>query len=316
MIESLLLEQLTTDSNICGLLAQYGCKPAIFYQNAPSDQDPNWEDGCYPRIDFTIDRSSDPERQTTGSLLIDVWVSAKNLSASGGNMDREIETILVTLISGTFYSPDVKLIIGAEWVQTTTYAPRISDSNAGKSPVEIFGLCLIFDLIDFPSQKTTDPDPIQGANAFIKEHYPDMIIIGEDEIPPIWKPSDENPAMFWRFKGYEGDIRQSYSVNWYLAHLALHVFTDSIQTRNTWLKAATELMNMFGEIILLDYSPMFIKKLKILHEGDTLREGQALITAEFGVLVQQRKEKAQIPLNKTIVRKKGVKSCPNKLMRF
>lgn len=308
MIESLLIQQLKSNSDICGSLTTYGGGPAIFYQESPKDTDPNWDGSCFPRLDFVIDRRSDSERNTSGSLSLSVWVSSKDLSPTGGNLEREIELKLIDLISGTFYSPEGKDAIGIEWVHSSAFV-KTKDSEI--DAVDVFGVELRFDLISFTAQETTDPDPVQGANAFIKEHYPDMVVIGEDELPPIWKPSDDNPALYWRFRGYEGGVRQTYSVNWYLANLALHVFTDSIHTRNTWLKAAAELMNMKGEIILLDYSPMFIQKLRIFHEGHPLHEGQLVLQGEFGVLVSQRKETAQFPLNRVIT-KKGALSCQNK----
>lgn len=314
MIERLLLEQIKSDVLISGLLTTYNGETAIFYQNAPKDTDPLWGGSCFPRVDFLIDPSRDPERKNSGSLLVNVWVSSQDLSPTGGNLETEIAELLKDSISGAFYSPENGAVIGVEWTQDSAFLGKAVEKNVDASVVETYGISLMFDLIDFPKQKTTDPDPIEGCNAFIKKNFPDMVVIGEDELPPILKPTDENPALYWRFRGYEGDVRRTYSVNWYLANLALHVFTKSIEARNTWLKAAQELMNLQGEILLLDSSPMFIHKLLVFHEGDPLREGQLYLNGEFGVLVSQRKETAQNPLNKVIT-KKGVEemiSCQNK----
>lgn len=296
-MEELLLSQLWNDKGLCGFLTEFQNRPAIFYQKAPKDEDIGWKKPCFPHIEFVVDRTGDPERKESGKLYIHVWVSSDCLSPSGGNLDREIEKYIQKVVDGTFYTSD-GVSTCATWVHSFQFQSRTSDKNMEVSPVETYGVTMEFDLIEFHSQVATDPDPIQGANGWIKTHFPEVLVIGWDDMPPIWQPSDEYPAIYWRLGGYEGDERQTYSVNWYVGQFALHLFTKTVSQRNTWLKTVVESLQLEGEILLLDESPLFIKKILIVHQGDALREGQLKMWGEYGVLVQRRKEKASPSLSR------------------
>jgi hypothetical protein len=65
----------------------------------------------------------------------------------------------------------------------------------GNTAPEVYGATLFFELLQFPEQITTDPDPIQSLNLWTREFYPHITIINHDEMPPVWKPSDEFPAI-------------------------------------------------------------------------------------------------------------------------
>jgi len=70
-----------------------------------------------------------------------------------------------------------------------------------------------------------------------------------------------------------------------------------VTERNSWTKAMIELIQLDGEVVLTDGSPMFAKQIAIRHGADPLRDGQFSLTGQYGVLAQHRKERAQIPLN-------------------
>ena len=53
------------------------------------------------------------------------------------------------------------------------------------------------------------------------------------------------------------------------------------------LKMAADIANhlsLDGEVIMLDYSPMFIKRLQVNYKSDYLKEGQVFITGHYGLL--------------------------------
>ena len=66
-LRQLLLQQITGDEQMGGMLARYNEAPAVFYQKAPSDSRPGWGSPRYPRMDFNVDMRHDPERKTEGS---------------------------------------------------------------------------------------------------------------------------------------------------------------------------------------------------------------------------------------------------------
>lgn len=306
MFEELLLAQLREDGRLVEVLTKYGGETAVFYQNAPMDVDPLWEGACFPRVEFFIDRSRDLERKTAGSLYLSVKTTSRDVSSTGGNLERDIELLLTEIVGGTFYSPEGGMekegaIFGVEWVRSDAWVKSYNDRSNEAGAVELYGVDLTFDLIAFPKQVTTNPDPVEGAKLFVKERFPQVVVIGLDEIPRIFKPSDEVPALYWRFAGYEGDFRQTYSVNWYRGILALHLFTETLGERNRLLKEVAELLQLQGEILLLDQSPLFLQKVTVLHEGDSLREGQLRISGEYGVLVSERKSRPCGTLNRVLI---------------
>ena len=212
-------------------------------------------------------------------------------------MPEDIEKRLRELIGGTFYSVDSQAAVCAVWNRSDAFSFEINSNNStNNGQPEIFGVTLLFELMEFPIQVTTDPDPIQGANEWTKTYFPKLMIIGRDNFPPIWKPTDECPAVYWRFVGYDTD-RESYAASWLIGQFAVHIISDSVEERNKWLKAIAERLQADGEIILRDSSPMFIKQVEIKHNSDPLREGQLVLSGQYGVLTQHRKEEAKIMLN-------------------
>lgn len=298
MIEHLLLKQLREDEEISGMLTRYRGETAVFYQNSPTDVDSGWEGSCFPRFEYYVDRSRDPEGQIAGKIYISIKTTSRDLSPSGGNLEREIELLLVNRISGAFYTSESGEVYGAEWVRSDAWVKSYNDRSNEAGVVELYGVDMEFDLVAFPSQISTNPDPVLGAVCGMKEVFPQIVVIGRDEIPSVWKPSAQESACYWRFVGFEGDMRQTYSVNWYTGILGFHVFSETVGERNRWVKAVAEWLQVVGEIVLLDESPMFVQKVTVIHDGDPLREGQLKVTGEYGVLASLRKERGCLPLER------------------
>ncbi len=286
-IRQLIQEQVSADAQIAGMLAAYNGKPAFFYQKAPSDSRAGWGEPRYPRADFNLDTRHDPERRAEGTLTVNIWCTTECPAVGDLDPDRVIEQRLLELISGTFYTGGDRETICAEWERSDEF---ISEETT--SP-EAYGLTMTFVLMAFPLQITTDPDPIQGLNIWTKRHFPDMTAIAYDGMPPIWKPTDGNPAIYWRFAGTSATDIQSYAATWYTGAFAAHIIAKSVPERNKWTKALMERAQIDGEIILPDTSPMFIKGIAARNSADPLREGQMELTGRYGVLAQHRKETAQ-----------------------
>jgi hypothetical protein len=295
MFEELLKNQIRGDVCLAGMLTTYKGKPAFFFQKAPQDTDRDWDRGAFPRMDYNTNNRYDPERKVSGSLDINIWCTNEC-----SYMPEDIDTRLVELVGGTFYRDGVRDIICATWNRSDSFAFEQPSSIGGNTAPEVFGITTVFDLLEFPAQITFDPDPIQGLNNWTRENFPEMTVINLDEQPPVWKPSDHNPAIYWRFEGTTVTDRQSYAVTWYNGTFAAHVIAATVTERNKWTKAIIERLRLHGEVLLTDGSPMFAKQIQVRHNADPLREGQLLMAGQYGVLEQHRKERAQIPLNNAI----------------
>jgi hypothetical protein len=296
MLDGLLKDQIRKDAQIAGMLARYNDIPAFFFQKAPQDTDPGWQKPAFPRADYNIDMRYDPERKAAGIMSINVWATAESAA-----MPEDIERRLIDLIDGTFYSKPGQPTVCALWNRSEAFGFEMPANVGGNTAPEVIGITIIFDLLSFPEQLTTDPDPVQGLNFWTKGLFPAMNIIGHDEMPPIWKPTDEAPAIYWRFESAATNDKQTFAANWYTGEFAAHVITENVTERNRWTKAIIEQLQLWGEIVLVDESPMFAKQIKIRHAADPLREGQLVLTGMYGVLAQSRKIPAKRPLNRAIL---------------
>jgi hypothetical protein len=295
VLDGLLKDQVKGDPEIAGMLTKYKGIPAFFFQKAPMDTDRGWDKSCYPRVDYNIDMRCDPERKAAGTMVVNVWCTSES-----AYMPEDIEKRLIALIDDTFYTNRQRATVCAIWHRSDAFDFERS-TIVGRVTPEAFGVSISFDLMEFPDQLTTDPDPIQSLNKWTRENFPGMTVIAHDDMPPVWKPTDTNPAIYWRFDGMTATDRQSYAVNWYTGQFAAHVITQGVTERNRWTKAMIELIQLEGEIPLVDGSPMFAKQISIRHSADPLREGQLLLTGQYGVLAQHRKERARIPLNRAVI---------------
>jgi hypothetical protein len=277
------------------MLTQYSGKPAFFYQKSPSDTDGGWTKPCYPRADYNIDMRYDPERKAAGVLTVNVWCTTESAA-----MPEDIEKRLAALIGGTFYRGREDTETCAVWNRSDAFVFEAPTSINKITAPEVIGVTLLFDLMEFPAQITTGSDPIQGLNSWTQANFPGAVIIAHDDAPPVWKPTDARPAVYWRFIGADADSRQTYAVNWYNGQFAAHVIAGGVTERNRWLKAIAERAQVDGEVLLTDGSPMFIKHIAIQHGADPLRDGQLILMGRYGVLTQTRKECAEPPLNHAI----------------
>ena len=297
MIDGLLNSQIRGDPEIAGMLTTYKGSPAFFFQKAPQDEDRGWDKPTYPRADYNVDMRYDPERKTAATLTINVWCTSES-----AKMPEDIEQRLIELISGTFYTNRQGETACAVWLRSDAFGYEMPANVGGNTAPEVFGITISFELLLFPEQVTTTPDPVQSLNYWTREHFPSMAVIAHDTLPPVWRPTDANPAIYWRFGDAATNDRQTYAVDWYVGQFAAHIIAESVRERNRWIKAIIETIQTDGEVLLTDGSPMFAKQIAVRHSADPLREGQLVLTGRYGVLAQQRKEYAQIPLHRANIK--------------
>jgi len=161
-----------------------------------------------------------------------------------------------------------------------------------------------FDLHAFPSQLTTNPDPIQGLHLWTKRRFPHVQVVGHDTFLPAWQPTGATPAIYWRFESATSGTadRQSYAVNWYTGVFMAHVMAESTDVQNQWVKVLCEQLQLDGEVPLADGSPLVVQKITLRPNAAPVCEGQISLTGAYGVPAQQRKEFLQPTLQRAHVR--------------
>ena len=109
------------------------------------------------------------------------------------------------------------------------------------------------------------------------------LVMGYDRMEEITEASADQPVVYCRLISAEKQ-EETNTVAWMDGRIAVHVLCPESTVR---LKMAADIANhlsLDGEVIMLDYSPMFIKRLQVNYKSDYLKEGQVFITGHYGLL--------------------------------
>lgn len=107
--------------------------------------------------------------------------------------------------------------------------------------------------------------------------------IEKQDTEEITEASADQPVVYCRLISSEKQ-EETNTVAWMDGRIAVHVLCPENTVR---LKMAADIANHLsfdGEVIMLDYSPMFIKRLQVNYKSDYLKEGQVFITGHYGLL--------------------------------
>ena len=273
MIEEVLYKHLQEkETELGSYMARWNSKMAIFNQEAPKDTDKGWGEGSqYGRIVFAIDTNDDPERKISGKLLVDIMCEKEQTPP------EYIEPIVKELIDGYFFTrPEITM--AAQWSASNYFT---------EATEKVVGVTLTFDLLAFPAQETTDPDPVKAVNQWLKILYPEGKVICKDILQETWKPTDEAPALYCRLASLgEGRLPSSAAVTWIGADMRVCVMAPSENVRSAIAKNCVQALTNADKLILEDGSPMLIDAVSANLTADQMRAGQVQIKTTYGVLNQ------------------------------
>ncbi len=272
-LDQMLFERLTTDAGLSALIARYDNRPAVFYQQAAPANDGKWGAPQYPRIDFTIGLQEDPARNTSGILTIHVWCDFAN--------DVEPETIemqLRRILHAVFVRAEDDTYCIA-WLRSDAWQVR----NQADETLETTGITLTFDLIAFPAQVTTTPDPIKALNEWTKELLPQATVIGLDTFDGWIEPSRNQPVVYWRIAS-QGMHQQKHAMTWMDALIEGHVYARNAPDRLAVLSQINTTASQINHVPMEDGSPLFLYNLTMMPQMNYLRQGQIAARARYGIL--------------------------------
>lgn len=271
-MESVIYQYLLGCEQITALLTKYNDTPAIFNREAPDSVDNLWTNPQYPRMIFELSMQDDPERKTSGTLMIDFY-----FNTDGGLYIEDVEPVIRTAIDGYFFSSG-----------TETLAALWRHSDPFTEPAEgnrINGMTITFDVVSFPSQWTSFPCPVQALDTYLKNLFPDYKVLGTDTLVGTWKATDETPAIYTRLQRIDpGTYPSKYAVTWYTAVLMVHVIAPSLNVRNSILKQIVEKIQADVRVMMPDNAPMFIQRIALTAGADQLKAGQLSISGQYGIL--------------------------------
>ena len=117
-------------------LVKFNGAPAIFNGPCPEDTDPGWGDRRqYPRISYSVDLRGDPDRQTAGTLYIDVWCT------EDGPSPEFFEPELRAAICCVIMAPEDDAPCSFSWQASQTF-----HSSKENKTDKVIGVTVSFDM--------------------------------------------------------------------------------------------------------------------------------------------------------------------------
>lgn len=270
----MIYRRLRGDEELTALTATYNGGAAVFYQRPASAESAKWENEIqYPRIDYTLDLTENPARNTSGVLTVNVWCDTQV-----GAEPEDIEGRLRELLHATFAQADDFAYCFA-WVRSDAFQIKRQQEET----VRTIGVTMIFDVTACPCQYTMYPDPIKGLNAWTKEVLPNAVVIGEDNIDGWLVPTRDRPAIYWRLTA-QGKARQHFAYTWLDITVECHVHCRNAADRLYNLVQLNTAHAMIGHITLEDTSPLFLKTFVVQPHMNYITTGQIKATGYFGLL--------------------------------
>lgn len=272
-MEEIIYQYLLSQQNIAEKLVTYNDVPAIFNREAPAATDEAWEAGKqYPRIIFGLDMQDDPERKTSGTLIMDVYISNDLFL-------EDIIPLVINAVSGCFFS-DSTDTIAVMWRQTDPFATPEDGS-------QIAGATITFDVVAFPSQHLSYPCPVTAVDTYLKALFPTYNILGIATPSGTFRATDNVPVLYARLQQINpGTYPGNYHCTWYNPLIIVHIMAPSVTVRETILKKLIEHIRQDIRIMMPDNAPMMVQRVTVQAGADQLKVGQLTIEGTYGILRQ------------------------------
>lgn len=254
-------------------LATYINTPAVFLQSAPADTQNGWgETGQYPRIVYTTEMRTDAERKTAGTIRVDL------LCDITGTLPEELEQAVRDCLKDLVVQPDNNSPYCFVW--TSSQAFEMESNNADK---RIVGNEMLFSILEYPEQITSDPDPVYTLNAFLKSWMPDAFVIGRDSFENrLQRATEDEPILYVRLVDTVTD-RLTYGIAWMKCTLAIHIITPDSASRAKWTRVTLNAFAQSGETLMPDDSVMLFGTTRANNSYDYLNTGQVTVEATYSI---------------------------------
>lgn len=272
-IEDLIYKRLSEAESLTKYLARYARQPAIFTPEAPGDREAGWGRATqYPRAVFNFDMQADGERKSAGTLS--VTLICRNDSEA---VPELIEPAVKKALKDVLLKDDNGTLYAFAWARTEGFSMTEEKNEL------LIGSEIRFDIMEYPQQETTDPDPVMAMSRYIKELYPDSIVVGIDKMADETEASKEAPVFYCRLTEIE-KLEETNTVVWMNGKIAISLLCPDGTTRLKMAAAVLNSLSLDGEVTMLDDSPMFMERLTANLKSDYLKDGQIFATGRYGLL--------------------------------
>lgn len=271
-IEELIRKRFLGIEEIAGRLAVFAGQPAVFLQVAPADVQAGWKDGTqYPRIVNYVELRTDNERKSQGLLRVDLLCDIEK------DVPEDIEPLIRASLKDILFQPDDGSPYCFAWQRTDSF--EIESKNSDK---RIAGYEIVFDILEYPEQITTEPDPVETMNLFLKEKLPEAFIVGMDQMEEFRVATEDSPIVYVRMVQYDND-RTTYALSWMNCKLAIHIIAPTAGTRSKWIRQAMNWLATEGEAIMPNDTPMLFNGMSANNGMDYLVNGQITVDAQYAL---------------------------------
>lgn len=272
-LEELIHKRLSEAKNLTKYLTRYAGQPAIFTPEAPGDRESGWGRATqYPRAVFNFDMQADGERKSAGTLS--VALICRNDSEA---VPELIEPAVKKALKDVLLKDDNGTLYAFAWARTEGFSMTEEKNEL------LIGSEIRFDIMEYPQQETTDPDPIMAMARYIKDLYPDSIVVGIDKMADETEASKEAPVFYCRLTEIE-KLEETNTVVWMNGKIAISLLCPDGATRLKMAAAVLNSLSLDGEVTMLDDSPMFMERLTANLKSDYLKDGQIFVTWRYGLL--------------------------------
>lgn len=264
-------------------LAKFCDAPAVFFGDAPDDNQNGWLNGLsMPRISFNYDTLADKERKSAGSLYVSIY--CENSETAGAVFPEDIVPIVIRLLKDVIFNPDDFGVFYCAWNRTDSYSVNeTKNTSAAYTNNLVIGCDVTFDILEYPMQRSTDPDPVMALNRYIADAIPEALILHHHGIADFVETTNEHPVVYVRNAGYALD-RQTNTVCWMKGALHIHLLCPDSSIRMEMSTALANRIALAGEVIMLDGSPMFVSAIEGNNSADYMTVGQLKLETMYGVL--------------------------------
>ena len=273
ILEELIHKRFISSESLVKRLALFNGAPAVFSPEPPDESQEGWSGSAqYPRIIYNFDMQANEERHSAGTLS--VFLLCQNTTEI---IPEAIEPLVRDCLRDVILKPSEGAPYCFAWARTDAFT---IDEKKGSVTI---GSEIRFDILEYTSQETSDPDPIMAVNQYIKGLYPECMVMGYDRMEEITEASVERPVAYCRLISME-KAEETNTVTWMDGKISVHILCPESETRQKTVAAIVNKMSLDGEIIMLDHSPMFLRRLQADYKSDYLRSGQIFLTGHYGLL--------------------------------
>ena len=273
LLEELIHKRFISATELTEHLAKFDGAPAVYSPEAPDQDQEGWGGKTqYPMVVYNFDLQANEERHSAGTLSVSLLCQNTD-----DVLPETIEPIIKDCLRDVILKPTSGTPYCFTWARTDAFT--VKDKNTDL----LIGSEIRFDIREYPLQETSDPDPVMATNRYIKELLPECVIMGYDRMEEITEATAERPVVYCRLVSMEKSTETN-TVAWMDGKIAVHVLCPDSEIRMKITAAIAQKMSLDGEIIMLDYSPMFIKRLQANYKADYLKEGQLFVTGHYGLL--------------------------------